>query len=66
MLSQALANKTVSRNEIEEMKAITKHEKGEKGSGIQSSVNPETFFYSLKQLSETLGMSNKKFMEISP
>ena len=66
MLSQALASKSVSRNEIEEMKAITKQEKSDKGGTVQSSINPETFFYSLKQLSETLGMNNQKFMEISP
>lgn len=66
MLSQALASKSVSRNEIEEMKAITKQEKSEKGGSVQSSVNPETFFYSLKQLSETLGMNNQKFMDITP
>ena len=55
IISQALASKTVSRNEIQEMT--------DSKIGV---INHETFYYSLKQLGETLGLQNQKFMDLNP
>ena len=59
IISQALASKTFSRNEIQEMKEYdSKNQMGV--------INHETFYYSLKQLGETLGLQNQKFMDLNP
>ena len=59
IISQALSSKTVSRNEIHEMKEYdNKNQMGV--------INHETFYYSLKQLGDTLGLQNQKFMEANP
>lgn len=53
-------------NEIEEMREIAKMEnKANVEGSLPRVVNPETFFYTLKQLGETLGIDNQKFMQLS-
>ena len=66
LLSMAGSNKTVSKNELEELKEIAKQDaKKENDGSVPRVVNPETLFYSLKQLGETLGLDNQKFMQLS-
>ena len=67
VMALATGNKTVSRNEIEQMKEIERSEaKKGKGEEEQRAINPETLFYTLKQLGEVLGMQNEKFMKVTP
>ena len=47
------------------MKEIAKQEAAKDG-GAPRVVNPETLFYTLKQLGETLGLQNEKFMQLTP
>lgn len=55
-----VTSKSISKNEIEELKEIAKQEAKQSGKdpNAYSVVNPETLFYSLKQLGETLGLNN--------
>ena len=50
------------------MKEIAKQEAraGNKDGSVASVINPETLFYSLKQLGTVLGLDNEKFMKLTP
>ena len=62
-----MTSKSVSRNEIAELKEIERQEaKNSKDGAEQRVINPETLFYTLKQVGECLGLENKKFMQVTP
>ena len=54
IISNAMVNKSISRNEIEELKEIERKD-GSKSTGF---INPETLFYAMKQVGQTLGYEN--------
>jgi hypothetical protein len=58
-----MTNKSVSRNEIEELKELEKKDGKNSYAGV---INPDTLFVALKQVAETLNLDNKKFMQLTP
>lgn len=57
IMAQAITSKSVSRNEIAELKEIERQEaKNSKDGEQQRVINPETLFYTLKQVGECLGL----------